>query len=449
MHIGIIGGGFSGCMLAVQLMRQTKGDVAITLIERGTRLCRGLAYGTDNPDHYLNVRANNMSAFPDDPGHLHRWLTQNRPELNIAPTDFVSRMTYGDYVEDTFNRTIADGKVKFSIVTGEAVGLQPGAQPTVSLADGRTLTFDRLALCLGNLPSAPAPGLTDAARSSGFYIHEPWRLHAFEKIAPTDSVMIIGSGLTMADVMLSLSRQGCRQTITVYSRHGLRPHAHKPPKHYEMQKPSGSLLEMLRTIKAEAKKAEAQGFDWRDVMDALRPWTVELWQGFSAADRGRFMRHMRPYWETHRHRIATPTEQGLTAYRVRAGGTGFRLGAGRVASIDWKGDNFEVEIRPRHQNTSVRFSAKWIINCTGPQGDYAKADDPLIKNAIMGGILRTDAFKLGLDVTNDGLVIGGDGTPSPNIAAIGPPTRGIFWEITAVPAIRHACAQVAETLLKS
>ena len=89
------------------------------------------------------------------------------------------------------------------------------------------------------------------------------------------------------------------------------------------------------------------------------------------------------------------------------------------------------------------------MNCTGPQGDYAKTSNPLVRNAVEAGVIRPDPLQRGLDVTDTCMVIDAHGMASPNIAAVGPPTRGAFWEITSVPDIRGACAQMAETLLKS
>ena len=71
-RIAIIGGGFSGTALAVQLLRRSGGPV--TLIERSGAWGPGLAYGTRCDRHLLNVRAERMSLFPDDPDHFTRWL---------------------------------------------------------------------------------------------------------------------------------------------------------------------------------------------------------------------------------------------------------------------------------------------------------------------------------------------------------------------------------------
>jgi uncharacterized NAD(P)/FAD-binding protein YdhS len=447
MHIGIIGGGFSGCLLAVHLLRDAPPGLALTLVESADVFGRGAAYGTDNPDHLLNVRAGNMGAFADDPGHFHAWLTARDGAAAPPASSFVSRMRYGEYIADVFQTALAAqaGKVQVSLVTGLANALTPGERPVVSLADGRQLAFDRLALCFGNLPPAAAPGLSPTARASAQYLNNPWRARDLNAIPPDASVLIVGSGLTMADVVQSLAGQKHKGPIAVLSRHGFLPLRHEAGRPHKMNKPAGPLLEMFRTVRGEAKAAPARGQDWRDVIDALRPWTTELWRSLSLSERAQFLRHIRPHWEVHRHRLAPAIADTLASLRESGQLT---VVAARVASIDGGTGRFDVAARRRGTNETLRLAPAWIVNCTGPQGDYARTSNPLVSNAVQAGAARADALQLGLDVTDDGAVIDAHGRPSPSIYAVGPPTRGVFWEITAVPDIRRDCARMAGVLLR-
>lgn len=444
MHIGILGGGFTGCLLAVHLARRAAPGTSITLIESADRLGRGAAYGTDNPDHLLNVRAENMGAFPDDPQHFHKWLVAEVGSAAPPASAFVSRMRYGEYVNDVLAQALAAEATPLSLVTGLATALHPGARPAVSLADGRRLAFDRIALCFGNLPPGEAPGLNAQARASAHYLHNPWRARDLQPIPPTANVMIIGSGLTMADVVQSLAGQNHSGPITVLSRHGLVPLRHEAPRPSEMSRPSGSLLEIFLSLRAAAKSAPARGHDWRDVIDALRPFTIGLWQGLSLSDRRQFLRHLRAHWEVHRHRLAPAIADTLDGMRSSGQLT---VCAGRVRSIDWNGAGFDVAVRLRGEAQTASFTPAWMVNCTGPHADYAKSANPLVSSAVQAGALRADALQLGLDITNDGAIIDAAGQASPNIFAVGPPTRGAFWEITSVPDIRRDCARMAGVLL--
>ena len=444
MHIGILGGGFTGCLLAVHLARRGAPGTKITLIENADRLGRGAAYGTDNPDHLLNVRAGNMGAFADDPQHFHKWLADQEGAAAPPASAFVSRMRYGEYVNDVFARTVSEHPGVISIVSGLATALHPGARPEVVLADGQRLDFDRLVLCFGSLPPGAPPGLTEQARASGHYLHNPWRAADLQSIPAVASVLIIGSGLTMADVVQTLAGQQHRGPITVLSRHGFLPLRHEAAKPYEMSRPAGRLLEIFRNLRREAKTAPARGHDWRDIVDALRPYTVGLWQSLTSPERRQFLRHIRPHWEVHRHRLAPAISDALDHMR---GDGQLTVCAGRLVSIGWKDGAFDVAARLRGKEGASCFAPDWIVNCTGPQADYAKSANPLISHAVQAGVLRPDALQLGLDVTDTGAIINGAGQASPNIAALGPPTRGMFWEITAVPDIRRDCARMAGVLL--
>jgi uncharacterized NAD(P)/FAD-binding protein YdhS len=213
-----------------------------------------------------------------------------------------------------------------------------------------------------------------------------------------------------------------------------------------MSKPRGSLLEIFRTLRSEARAASAVGHDWRDVVDALRPWTSELWRVMSPQDRRQFLRHIRPYWEVHRHRLA-PSVADTLAVLERTGQ--LTVVAGYMTAIEWKNGLFEVTVRPRGARAHIHLSPAWIVNCTGPQGDYARSLNPLVSGAVKAGILHQDDLQLGLDVTEHGAIIDAHGVRSSNIVALGPPTRGLWWEVTAVPDIRGECARMAAILLQS
>ncbi len=444
MHFGIVGGGFTGCLLAVHLMRRAAPGSEITIIENAEALGRGAAYGTPNPEHLLNVRAGNMGAFADDPHHFHTWLGA---QGDASPASaFMSRRRYGDYVGDLLATTIAgaQGKIKFTRIAGTASDLHPGVTPAVSLSDERRLAFDRIALCFGNLPPGRLPGMTPAARGSAQYLEDPWKSDGFGSIASSDDVVIVGSGLTMADVIQSLAARDHRGKITVVSRHGLIPQRHEPARPMTLAKPGGRLIEIFRSIRTLAANAGTKGHDWRDVIDALRPHTIPLWRSFTLPERRQFLRHLRAHWDVHRHRLAPAVAD--TVQGARDEGRLSVLG-GRVEAIDWAGGRFQVTVRPRGRSVPVQLEASWILNCTGPQGDYAQTANPLVRNAISSGALRADPLQLGLDVTETGAVIDRDGRVSSNVVALGPPTRGIFWEITSVPDLRRVCAEAAERLL--
>ena len=105
---------------------------------------------------------------------------------------------------------------------------------------------------------------------------------ALERIGPEDEVIIVGTGLTMVDMVLWLDATGRRGRITALSRRGLTPRVHGAG-HDRPGTPTKALLTgRLSGRLAEARRLTSHG-DWRGLMEGLRPLTAGLW---FAADAG-------------------------------------------------------------------------------------------------------------------------------------------------------------------
>jgi uncharacterized NAD(P)/FAD-binding protein YdhS len=214
--------------------------------------------------------------------------------------------------------------------------------------------------------------------------------------------------------------------------------------------PGESLSRGLNRFRREAAAAP----DWRVAFDALRSSTQELWKGLSRVERGRFLRHLRPWWEVHRHRLAPAMAARLDAWLAGR----LSIVAGRLVSLAAQGDGAEAAWRPRGEDATRRDHVRFVVNCTGPEGDPNQSDQPLIRQLLKAGLVRADAFGLGLDVTDDSRLIAPGGAPQETLFAIGPAARGALWEMTAVPDIRvqarrlggiAACAAEARTHIAS
>src|SRR6185369_16330321 len=95
--ITIIGGGASGTLLAINLLRAEHFETfTVNLIERREKVGVGVAFSTDKDTHLLNVPAGKMGAFPDEIDHFHRWLKGNGYEYSAD--DFVPRKIFGQYL---------------------------------------------------------------------------------------------------------------------------------------------------------------------------------------------------------------------------------------------------------------------------------------------------------------------------------------------------------------
>ncbi|RYY24559.1 MAG: FAD-dependent oxidoreductase [Sphingomonadales bacterium] len=434
-HVAIIGAGFSGTLQAINLLRHD--GPRATLIERAPVAGTGLAYGAAHPSHVLNVRAANMSAFPDDPSHFVRWL-EARGVVD-APTAFIPRVTYGEYLRELLEAALRDPSGRLTLVRGEVEDLEFADDVKVRMGD-RIVEADAAVLAVGNLPPHDPPGLDPEKLSTARYKGDPWDASVPENLADTDTVLIIGTGLTMVDVVLLLDARGYKGRIVALSRRGLLPRDHAPGGAWEKiaERPASTASQLLHSVR---ERGDTIG--WRNAVDELRPFTQGMWGNASDEERGRFLRHLRPWWDVHRHRLAPDVYARLMAVIERGQ---LEVIAGKTMGFDEQPDGIAVAFRRRGSNETETLLAQRIVNCTGPLGDLARTEEPLLQKLAARGHIRPDAAHLGIDVDNQGQTIAADGTPNGNLYALGPMTRGAFWEIVAVPDIRNQTWSVARRL---
>jgi len=425
-HAAIIGGGFSGTLLAINLLRH--GALRVTMVERHPdRLGRGLAYGAAQADHILNVRAANMSALPDHSAHFVDWLKQAGLGQEGS---FARRRDYGAYLcamLDTVRGLAGD---RLTVLEDEAVDLtlDPGGAQ-VALRSGATIPADIAVVAPGNLPPHDLPafaGLTGPA-----YVNNPWAADIAEGLSANDTMLLLGSGLTAVDCALSLDSAGFAGRIIALSRRGLMPHSHAPAPPYAPrgERPTGTASALVHRVRARATE-----IGWRNAVDELRPFTPDMWRAASPAEQGRFLRHLRPYWDVHRHRIAPPVATRLAAMQAEGR---LQIRAAKVVDAVTAGAGISIAMRGRGQHMVERLTVSRVVNCTGPLGDLRRTTDPLLQNLYARGAIRPDPLAIGIDVDQQCHAIADDGSAQPRLFVVGPMTRGAHWEIVAVPDIRR------------
>jgi len=426
--VAIVGGGFSGAMLAARLAER---DVASVLIDRSGAFGPGLAYSTPTDEHILNVRANRMSAVEGRPDDFVRWLEAHHPD-RADPEGFAPRRLYGRYLMERLAQVEAAYPGRIERVTGEAAVIE---DTMVRLSDGRIAEADAVVLATGN----PAPRTTGADHA-GRVLSDPWAAGALDRIGDDDDVIIVGSGLTMVDMVLGLEARGWRGRAVAVSRRGLRPRAHGDA-HDAPVKPTPELTGgRLSARLAEARRlATTRG--WRSVMEGLRPITADLWCEADDAVRARFLRHLRPWWDVHRHRISPRVASRLDALE---GDGRLEIVAGRVGPVDTSAVGLALNWTPRGGRRAPPLASAWLIDCSGPGHDPAA--DPLFGPLIRSGRARLDAAGLGLDLDAEGRVIGAGGGTDERLSVLGPPARAAFWETVAVPDIRKRIEALVERL---
>lgn len=417
MRVAIVGAGYSGTIAAVEIARAAPG-AGIVLIEKSGRFAAGAAYGTDSPGHLLNVRARNMSALAGEPGHFADWAAGR----GFDADDYVPRRVYREYLGELLADVAAE-RVVDEAVAVEADGLR--------LSSGALVACDAVVLAGGNYPSRLPGAFGEAA------IDDPWSAAGREAVARAAAgggeLLLVGTGLTMIDMAVSLEEAGFAGRITACSRRGLVPRAHvAPPVAPEAWQPPERLGEAMRALRAREP--------WRGAVDGLRPHTQAMWRGFTLAEKKSFLRHLRPWWDVHRHRIAPAVAARIA--RMREEGR-LEVVAGRIARVE--GDRVTIERRGGVGSFTRRYAA--AINCTGPEGRIDRVGDPLLRQLLSSGLARADALGLGLDVDEGSRVLGSG--PAPALYALGPLSKGAFWEIVAVPDIRGQAESVAKAIAAS
>ncbi|WP_345059198.1 FAD/NAD(P)-binding protein [Hymenobacter glaciei] len=452
--ITIVGGGFAGTALALQLRRQpTLAGAEIHLIEPREAPGPGLAYTARRAEYLLNVRPGALSLYSNEPHHFAQWLAR-QPENSGGTPEFASRATYGRYLREELATVLAPtagpAGVQWHCTTAVAAPLQPNGQRAVQLADGTTIASDSVVLALGNFPPPPPAGPDlRYLHHPGFHA-DPWAAGNLRRIGPDEQVLLIGSGLTSVDVLLALRHDGHQAPITVVARHGRWPAAHEPatapyPNFYSAMAHETTVNGAVAVFKRELRAAAARGIGWQPVLDALRPDLGRIWAVWPLAEQHRFLQHLAGLWAVARHR--SPPENAAAVVALAAAGL-MQLHMGTVREILPEGPLLRVRVGP-HGEAGSWLTAQHVINCAGPLLDYARIADPLVVSLREAGDLVPDPLRLGLLTDPHGALLDDENRAAPGLFTLGSSRRPAYFESTAVPELRLQAAALAGHLGKS
>jgi uncharacterized NAD(P)/FAD-binding protein YdhS len=457
--IAIVGAGFCGTLMAVWLMKSPLQSTArILLIERGDTFGRGIAY-RKGPEHWLlNVPAERMSPFADRPTDFLDWARRRDPSIEAG--DFLPRSLYGDYLEALLdNAAKAAGPAGPQLVRIRAAvqGIMPaGSHARLWLSDGGSVVADRVVLALGN--PQPAEPLAHLHALPG-YVGEPWETEWLDGLGEQPRVALLGTGLTTLDVALSVAKARPKARILAFSRHGLLPREQRSGRQPSTDPLQGEVLfsseaalgrgplsRRLRRLREFIARWSGVGGDWRAVIQRTREAFPALWRDLSPRDRRRFLRHLRPWWDVHRHRVPPRTLERFQS--LRANGQ-VSIGAARLVEA-WS-ENGRAALRwlPRGGGESIVDHADAIVNCTGPDLSVRRSRCPLVQSLVEQRLARPDELGLGWQTAEDGRLVDAGGCASSLLYYVGPLLRGRSWEATAVPELRVHVERTAAALLKS
>ncbi len=450
-HITIIGGGLSGTLLAMNLIKATPDEhVSVKLVDKRGENDLGPAYSTTE-DYLLNVPAGKMGAVSDGPEHFWDWL-QNK-KISCDKTDFLPRKLYRKYMHELFQNALSNknSNISYERIKDEAVGINLiNNHAQIILAGGKSITADKIVLALGNFPPRnPKLGNNEYIKSL-HYIENPWNSTLINQAARDATVFFIGTGQTMVDLAVGLHKHGHKGRMIAVSRHGFLPMVHKIvdeyPSFYDKFENTGSIIDMLKIVRGEIQNAEKRGYDIRAVIDSLRPHTQVIWMKLKTDEKKRFIRHLFRYWEVVRSRI--PEESNTIIDEMQSTGQLVIIG-GRITDISVKEKSFEVRRDLRSKKTQIIKPVDLIVNCMGPELNYNRIQSELVKNLLERGLIQPDPVNLGINAMPDGRVIHKDGTASEIFFTIGLPLRGILWECLAVPEIREHARDLSQLLLNN
>ncbi|WP_261574344.1 FAD/NAD(P)-binding protein [Frankia gtarii] len=438
--VAVVGGGASGCLAAAQLARSvavTGRRLTILLVEPDD-VGEGLAYLTRDPRHRLNVPAAKMSAFDDDPQHFLRWLRRH-VAVDFPAGGFAPRQFYADYLRHTLEEALrAASGVRYERVCARATDVRRhGRRLRLTLDDGTSHPVDGVVLALGHGAATTSWAPPALARSPRF-VGDPWRADSQPRVPAGSDVLLVGSGLTMADMAQRWSRAGVRLHVT--SRHGLLPlpHAVDPaPPLAAPELPDGP-VSLARARRLVFDHIRAAGGDWRRAVDAMRPVTAELWSRLDAASRSGFVATTMRRWDQVRHRVDPAIHAWLEQRRAEGS---LVVHAAQVVDACDTAAGVEVSL-----SDGSRVLAAAVVNCTGAGAGVRTSHDPLVMNLLAAGLATPDSLDLGFATEASGRLVAADG-PRPAIWAIGPLRRGELWESTAIPEIRGQAAALARAIV--
>lgn len=435
--VAIIGGGVSGTLTALHLIRQNV-RAEVVLIDQRPNFGLGLAYSTPSLRHLLNVPAGKISALPDQSSHFLHWLRANY-DRQATENTFAPRAVFGRYIQSLLAATSGVRQKVASVID-----IQPEANgATVILEDGRTIHAHLVVLATGNFDPAPLPGIAPEAIAKQIYFHNAWARETYQDLPAEAPIAIIGSGLTGVDVVLRLRELGHKGKIIAFSRHGILPnrHAEYTPLGFSAVSfdTPATALAYLRALRATIKA----GAEWRAAIDSVRDTTNALWLRLPLAEQKRFRRHLQRRWDVVRHRMA-PTIADLIEAELKS--KTLDVHEGHLESVDSTASGAVVTLRT--QDGIETFQVNRVINCTGPSMNYRRVNSPLLQRLFDRGIATAGPLGAGFHGAENGALIDTNGHASEVFFNLGPGRLGNLLESIAVPEIRHQAIELAETLAK-
>ncbi len=293
-------------------------------------------------------------------------------------------------------------------------------------------------------PPAGIPG-SGELRDHPAWIGNPWQ--GWENRLPPSGgvVLLLGSGLTSVDAIITLRALGWQGVVHVVSRNGWLPHSHFRGIDYPDFPPADldlaglGLNQLLALMEQHCSRLRELGANPAIIVDKMRPHTQRIWQGFTLDERREFARRHAARWNVLRHRIAPEIHAQLTTAQL----TGqLQVHAASIERVEAEGNQVRVDL-----GGGKTLKGDLVINATGPHTKLVKTTSVLLQNLLRNGLAVPDDMEMGVRVDGGHTLVDRDGQRSKILLALGPLLRGTLWETIAVPELRGQARRVAEILL--
>lgn len=444
----IVGGGLSGAAVAWQLSRMASAPERIIIIEPRAEIGRGLAYSAPDPSHRINVPSVRMSIDPRMPDHFNDWLIANDrlagdPAARMPDgRNFPSRAEFGSYIHSLVEE-LGD-RIEHVVAVADEVTRETGGF-AVRCSNGRTIHARIVVLAVCHPPPTAPRALETALGDHPRFVANPWAKGALDALRPDDRVLIVGTGLTMADIVASLDRNGHRGPIVAASRRGLRSRGHATgpacdPYGDFVSNPARNVRDLVRRVRATVEQAGEEGYSWHYVFDQLKAQGTSIWTALPLRERQKLVRHLRPFWDVHRFRIAPQIEK-LLDRRLAEGS--LELKKVSLKGARQSGDKIEVDFRNRRNGELETQAFDAVVLATGPAHGRVFADNPVLATLERQGLAHADPLLLGIAVDMAGRALDKDGSSNPDLFVAGPLARGTFGELMGLPDVTNHAIRVA------
>jgi uncharacterized NAD(P)/FAD-binding protein YdhS len=445
----IVGGGLSGVAAAIHLVRTAKAPLSIAIVEPGEHLGRGLAYRNPEPEHRLNGPAARHAIYPDALSHFQDWymaeaLDRQDPEAcDVSGYYFPRRYDFGTYLDAEVRKHALQNPSGSEIthVVDRAVDLaKKGDAYRISLERGDPV-FARVLIVAATPGAASVPHVfSTLPKDSAAFVADPWDTDRLRRIPKSADVLVLGMAQTASDVAALLLKYGHRGPITLLSRRGIRPRKRPPldDNSYDRAdvpenqlharfldldgavRPASKILQELRR---EARKAAERNESWVPVMEMLRDLISDRWHTLPLAEKLRFLRHARTWYDVHRFRLPPQVETRLENAHA-SGQLGF-LSASILDATPREG-RLDIRLRERGQENVINRTFDVVVNCTGLEDRPGKTTNPFLNALIARGFATRHATGSGFDADVRGNAIDANGISNPSIFIVGPTTYGAF-----------------------